>query len=86
MYEYLAVLPDEEDRILIVDALELGCGVFLTMDYRTVLSHQELVGKLGIRVLRPPRISCGNGVSTPGLSLSPHRIYLVDPILRGALR
>ncbi len=53
VYEYLAVLPDEEDRILIVDALELGCGVFLTMDYRTVLSHRGLVGKLGIRVMRP---------------------------------
>ncbi len=64
-YEYLDVLPDQEDRILLVDALELGCDVFLTMDYRTVLSHREIVGKLGIRVMRPREYLAEMGFSPP---------------------
>ena len=64
-YEYLAVLPDEEDRILIVDALELGCDVFLTMDYRTVLAYREMVGKLGISVMRPREYLAEMGFPPP---------------------
>ena len=64
-YEYLARLPDETDRILIVDAMELGCEVFLTMDYRTVLSYRETVGKLGIRVMRPRELLAEMGLLPP---------------------
>ena len=53
LYEYLSVLPDEADRVLVVDALELGCNVFLTMDYKTIWEHREAVRKLGIHVMRP---------------------------------
>ena len=53
LYEYLNVLPDETDRVLVVDALELGCNVFLTMDYRTIWKHREAVRRLGINVMRP---------------------------------
>ena len=65
VYEYLAVLPDEEDRILLVDALDLGCDVFLTMDYRTVLPHREMVGKLGIRMMRPREYLADMGFLPP---------------------
>ena len=56
LYEYLNVLPDENDRVLVVDALELGCNVFLTMDYRTIWTHREAVRKLGIHVMRPVEV------------------------------
>ena len=65
MFEYLAVLPDEEGRILLVNALDLGCDVFLTMDYRTVLPHREMVGKLGIRVMRPREYLADMGFPPP---------------------
>ena len=53
LYENLNVLPDETDRVLIVDALEFGCNVFLTMDYKTIWAHREVVRRLGIYVMRP---------------------------------
>ena len=53
LYDHLNVLPDEKDRVLVVDALELGCNVFLTMDYRTIWVHREEVRRLGIHVMRP---------------------------------
>ena len=53
LYQYLRVLPDKADRVLIVDALELGCGVFITMDYRTILRHREVISRLGIVPMRP---------------------------------
>lgn len=53
LYEYLNMLPDETDRVLVVDALEFGCNVFLTMDYKTIWTHREMVRRLGIHVMRP---------------------------------
>lgn len=49
----LKKLPDEGDRQLIVDALEYGCDVFLTMDYRTVWRHRKEVARLELQVMRP---------------------------------
>jgi hypothetical protein len=49
----LQKLPQESDRQLIVDALEFGCDIFLTMDYRTVWRHREEVRRFGLRVMRP---------------------------------
>lgn len=51
--EWLRVLPQESDRQLIIDALELGCDIFLTMDYKTIWRHRADIGKLGIKVMRP---------------------------------
>jgi hypothetical protein len=53
LYDYLSALPDENDRVLVVDALEFGCNVFLTMDYKTIWTHREAIRKLGIHVMRP---------------------------------
>ena len=53
LYEHLHILPDETDRVLVVDALEFGCNVFLTMDYKTIWKHREAVRRLGIHVMRP---------------------------------
>lgn len=53
LYEYLHTLPDSNDRLLIVDALELGCNVFLTMDYKTIWAHRDAIRRIGIHVMRP---------------------------------
>ncbi len=53
LYNVLKKLPDGGDRQLIIDALEYGCDVFLTMDYRTVWRHHEEVARLGLQVMRP---------------------------------
>lgn len=49
----LAILPQESDRQLVIDALEHGCDVFLTMDYRTIWRHRDEVDRFGLRVMRP---------------------------------
>ncbi len=51
--DVLKKLPDESDRQPIVDALEYGCDLFLTMDYRTVWRYREEVAQLGVQVMRP---------------------------------
>lgn len=33
----LDFLPQSSDRLLVIDAIELGCDFFITMDYRTIL-------------------------------------------------
>ena len=49
----LKKLPDESDRQLIIDALEFGCDIFLTMDYRTLWRYRGEVDRLGLQVMRP---------------------------------
>ncbi len=49
----LTNLPDENDRQLVIDALEYGCDIFLTMDYRTLWRYRVEVGRLGLQVMRP---------------------------------
>jgi len=65
LYHYLRALPDDADRVLIVDALELGCGVFITMDYRTILSHRKTINKLGIEPMRPSEYLAEMGFGLP---------------------
>lgn len=49
----LNALPQESDRQLIIDALEQGCDIFLTMDYKTVWRYRDDVSRLGLKVMRP---------------------------------
>lgn len=47
-------LPDSEDRLLIAAAFAEHCGIFLTMDYRTILPYRDRIKELTkMRVLRP---------------------------------
>lgn len=49
----LGVLPQESDRQLIIDALEYGYDVFLTMDYKTIWRYRDDVSRFALRVMRP---------------------------------
>ena len=49
----LKALPQERDRRLFIDALELGCDIFLTMDYRTIWRRRGKVKEFGIKIMRP---------------------------------
>ena len=49
----LNLLPQESDRQLIIDAMECGCDIFLTMDYKTVWRYRDDVSLLGLKVMRP---------------------------------
>ena len=49
----LEALPHENDRCLIIDALEYGCDIFLTMDYKSIWRHRDEVKRCGIQVMRP---------------------------------
>ena len=51
--DLLKRFPDESDRHLIIDAMEYGCDIFLTMDYSTVWSQRAEVVRFGLRVMRP---------------------------------
>jgi len=46
----LALLKPK-DRILLIDAINMNCNVFLTMDYRTIWKHKKNIKKIAI--LRP---------------------------------
>lgn len=49
----LGFLPHVNDRLLLLDAIALGCDVFLTMDYRSIWKFQTQIAELGISVMRP---------------------------------
>lgn len=50
----LDFLPDSEDRLLIAAAYAAHCGIFLTMDYKTILPYRDRINELTrMRVLRP---------------------------------
>lgn len=51
--DLLDVLPQESDRQLIIDAIEYGCDVFLTMDYKTIWRFRDTIDRFGLRVMRP---------------------------------
>ena len=53
MSDLLKALPQERDRRLFIDALELGCDIFLTMDYRTIWRRRGKVKEFGIKIMRP---------------------------------
>lgn len=50
---YLDFLPQESDRLLIVDSLRIQCHVFLTTDRKTIWDYRDQLGQLGINVQRP---------------------------------
>jgi hypothetical protein len=49
----LDVLPDIEDRILIIDAIVYNCDLFCTRDRRTIIKHRDALSSLGIPILTP---------------------------------
>jgi len=49
----LDFLRDFGDRLLIAEALILGCDTFLTFDRRTILIHKKELTKVGIDALSP---------------------------------
>ena len=54
--DLLKVMPQEEDRQLIIDAVECGCDIFLTMDYKTIWQHRTTIKRLGLKVMRPTEL------------------------------
>ncbi|MHA1321743.1 MAG: hypothetical protein ACTSRL_03015 [Candidatus Helarchaeota archaeon] len=48
---YGLALINEKDRKLLIDAINMNCDSFLTIDYKTVWRHKKKVKK--IRILRP---------------------------------
>jgi hypothetical protein len=49
----LGFLPHDKDRWLLLDAIALGCEVFLTMDYHSIWKFRTQIADLGILVMRP---------------------------------
>ncbi len=52
----LGFLPDEGDRRLMRDALLANIPAVLTLDRRTLWSHREALGSLGVEVLQPSEL------------------------------
>ena len=46
MADLLKAFPDKQDQQLFIDAVERGCDVFLTMDYKTIWQHRDKVDSL----------------------------------------
>ena len=53
MAALLQAFPDKQDQQLFIDAVERGCDIFLTMDYKTIWQHRDKVKQFGLRVMRP---------------------------------
>ena len=53
MADLLKALPDKQDQQLFIDAVERGCDVFLTMDYKTIWQHRDRVKQFRLHVMRP---------------------------------
>ena len=53
MADLLKAFPDKQDQQLFIDAVELGCDVFLTMDYKTIWQHRDKVKQFRLHVMRP---------------------------------
>ena len=53
MADLLKAFPDRQDQQLFIDAVERGCDVFLTMDYKTIWQHRDKVKQFGLHVMRP---------------------------------
>ena len=56
MADLLKAFPDEQDQQLFIDAVERGCDIFLTMDYRTIWQHRDKVKRFGLHVMRPAEL------------------------------
>ena len=53
MADLLKAFPDKQDQQLFIDAVDRGCDVFLTMDYKTIWQHRDKVKQFGLHVMRP---------------------------------
>ena len=53
MADLLKAFPDRQDQQLFIDAVERGCDVFLTMDYKTIWQRRDKVKQFGLHVMRP---------------------------------
>jgi hypothetical protein len=53
MADFLQAYPDKGDQQLFIDAVELGCDIFLTMDYKTIWQHRDKVRQFGLQAMRP---------------------------------
>ncbi len=49
----LDFLPDYSDRLLVAEALVLGCDTFLTLDRKTIIRFREQIQTLGLEALTP---------------------------------
>ncbi len=49
----LDFLPDYDDRLLIAEAMVLGCDIFLTLDRKTILRFRRKVIPLGLEPMTP---------------------------------
>ena len=53
MADLLKAFPDKQDQQLFIDAVERGCDIFLTMDYKTIWQHRDKVKQFGLHVMTP---------------------------------
>ena len=53
MADLLKAFLDKQDQQLLIDAVERGCDVFLTMDYKTIWQHRDKVKQFRLHVMRP---------------------------------
>ena len=53
MADLLKAFPDKQDQQLLIDAVERGCDVFLTMDYKTIWQHRDKVKQFRLHVMTP---------------------------------
>ena len=53
MADLLKAFPDKQDQQLLIDAVERGCDVFLTMDYKTIWQHRDKIKQFRLHVMRP---------------------------------
>jgi hypothetical protein len=50
---FTAALPDVADRVLLGNAIGLGCDAFCTCDGRTIIEKRSRLSALPIRILKP---------------------------------
>jgi len=49
----LKALRDEADRLLVAEAIVMGCDVFLTVDRKSLWSRRDQIEPASVRILRP---------------------------------
>ena len=49
----LDILPDESDRVLILDAIVYKCDAFCTRDWSTILRNREALSELPLKIITP---------------------------------
>ena len=49
----LTAFRDEADRLLVAEAITMGCDVFLTVDRKSLWSRRDQIEPASIRILRP---------------------------------